>query len=187
MVIASYHRSLAWLLLALVLAAGWAVIVSPLRGYIADASETLRQERELLDRVRLIAQQAGQARDLEGQASAVESSAVFLPGATDAIKTANLQSLIADLTERSGARLRSARALQARELDTARLIGVQVQLACDTERLQRLLLAIEESLPLLIVEQVQVNNSPVRGGGGQVGLLDVRLDVYGGSQQARKS
>lgn len=187
MSIAALHRALAWSLLTLVLAAAWVAIVSPLRAYVSAAGETLRQDRELLDRVRILARQTEQARDLESQASAVESSVVFLPGATDAIKAANLQSLISELAERSGARLRSARALQAKELETARLIGVQVQLTCDTERLQRLLLALEESVPLLIVEQVQVANSPVRGSPGRAGVLEVRLDVYGGTQQGRKS
>ena len=184
---ASLHRLSAWAILALVLTVAWGLIVVPFRNHTSAAGETLRQERALLERVRSIAERADQASDLESRASEVEGSAVFLQGGTDAIKTASLQSLIGELAERSGIRLRSARALQPREIEGARLIGVQVQLVCDTEHLQSLLVAIEDSVPLLIVEQVQIVNSPGRGGGKRVGMLEVRLDVYGGARQERKS
>lgn len=157
------------------------VTVVPFAGRVAELRDQIGAERVLLGRFAAVAAQQGQAaeHDRIGR-SAVESGA-YLKGESEPLKVAALQTALAGLAAANGVRFHSTRALSGRERDEVRLIGVRVQFTAEIEQVRALLHRIETHRPFLFIEGVQIQPvSPFsQRDPEQVGVLDVRLDVFG--------
>jgi hypothetical protein len=175
------RRALAVALLALVLAGGWLLVARPILAERADLDERILEKRQLLGRYQAaLATKAGQSAPSTGAAQ----PQAFLEGESEAIALANLQAMLAGLVSDSGARLRSARTLPARDRSDVRFIGTQLQLSGNIDAVQRLIHAIETRVPYLIVEGLQI--VPTSAASGEVPAsgttgpqLDARIDVIG--------
>lgn len=180
-------RVLALALLLGVLALLWASAGSPLLAWYGDRAERL-ETREML---------AGRMAALAATLPALEREAVAAPGGgppdlldggTDAVAAAALQERVQDLANRSGARLSSLEVLPAQQKGAYREIGVRVATNAPWPVLVRLLQAMAEGTPRMLVDDLQVRAAPViisvAAGAGPPGArlaepaLDASLAVY---------
>jgi len=180
------RQALAVLLVFLVLGA-LGLAISPIFAHVAELSSHIEQERNLLSRLSSVAATQPAAADADaGKIPDREAYAgLFLQGESEGIRLASLQSRLSEIFAANGVKLRSARNLPAKERDDLHLLGVQLQFAAPVERLQAILLAIEEQKPLLLIESLQV--TPLAATSEEErGNLETRVDVFGVGS-ARKS
>ena len=173
-------------LLAIALLAGvtlfaYALIIEPVAARFRDVREHITEQRQLLGRLTATATQDGEARVIERLAKQQTGGMIYLPGSSDAVRVAELQSLIGKITEAEGVAIRSTRAVPPRERDGLRLLGVEVQMSASVEQLQRILQALETGRPYLFVETLQVSPPPLLSADNQSAgtALEVRLGLLG--------
>ncbi len=173
-------RQLLAVALLLLLVGGCGILVAgPIWSHIVDLQDRIDQARMMVGRLSELANDDSARRALEEQTKAALSSGIFIEGESEAIRLATLQSNLSALAAAQGVKFRSARNLPTRERNDLRLIGVQVQLVVPIDRLQKLMLEIEQSRPMLIVEQIQITPLTLSRlpDDPQVGLLDARIDI----------
>lgn len=150
-------------------------VAAPVVREMQAARADLQQQRELLGRF-----QAFSGSDAIGQPAKrmpdAAQQALFLPGETDALRMAALQSIITEIAARHGTRLATTRELPAEETGGVRLIGVQAEFTTDMAGLQAISLAIQSHRPILFVRALQV--SPSGTWRSTDGRLRLRLDLY---------
>jgi hypothetical protein len=166
-------------LLCVVFAIIAAQIASPLVTYLTDVQERIANERELLSRFTALAAQEGKARELQRRRSEMNADEEFLEGESEAIKLANLQSLLAAIAANNGLRVHSARTLPAHERGELRVIGVRIQLQAEMGPIQKTVHEIEAKRPFLFIDAAQLSLLPGGQATGAGAMLDARLDVFG--------
>jgi hypothetical protein len=156
-----------------------ALIAGPLLTYLSDVQERIANERLLLSRFTALATLEGEARELQRRRAELNADGEFLDGESEAIKLANLQSMLAAIAAKHGLRVHSARTLPAHERGELRLVGVRIQLHAELGPIQKTLHEIEAKRPFLFVEAAQI--SLLSGGeAAEAGtMLDARFDVFG--------
>lgn len=167
------------LLLGLMGALG-AFAVGPVWSHIADLQDRIEQARMMAGRLAAAANDDGARKMAEQQTMAAKKAGVFIEGESESIRLSALQSQLSGMVAAQGVKLRSARNLPGREKNDLRLIGVQLQMVVTIDRLQKLMLEIEQHKPTFIIESLQVTplNVPRLPDDEQVGQLDARLDVF---------
>ena len=173
--------ALAILALAVLGVVNW--IVDPLATHLADARERIEEQRTLLGRLLATASRAGDGQPTENNDKSGDAARSYLPGESDAIRTAGLQTRLSEVAQSVGLRLASVLAVAPREQGEVRLLGIDVQLAASLEQVQKILFELETQQPYLFIDSLQISHAPdagVRGGRD----LDVRLVVLGAA--ARK-
>lgn len=174
------RQLIALALLALVLSAIGLLAVAPLWSHIADLKDRIEQERMMVARLTRLAQDDGAKVFLEQQTKAAKASGQFIEGESEPIRLAALQSTLSAIAGANGIKLRSARNLPGREKNDLRLVGVQLQLVAPIEKLQKILLDIEQAKPSMFVDALQITPVVLSRvvDDEQPGLLDVRFDVF---------
>jgi general secretion pathway protein M len=152
-------RAAALLLLAAALAAAYVWIVGPIAAAYADTAAAIADTRELLERYdRLAASRAS----LEAQLAAIEqkpdTAAYYLDGATDALAAASLQARVTALVEGSGATLLSIQTLTTTEDRGLRRVAIRLQMTSAIAPLVRVLHGLETGVPLLFVDNLEVQS-----------------------------
>lgn len=170
------HRLAAVGLLLAVIMAATVLFILPLTGYIAGLRADILAERELLGRFESFASDKDKAQSLAEATEAAMRSGIFLPGETDALRTASLQGMVTEIAGRSGVRLASTRGLPSQEEDGLTLIGVQSEFEADMRKLQAILAAIEARRPILFVHSAQI--SPLASRRRDSDELRVRLAIF---------
>jgi general secretion pathway protein M len=171
-------------LLLLVLATLYFLAVAPLFELYQQRAATIEDDRMLLPRLQAVADGVPslRARVAELRAAA-RTRKVTLDGASDAIASANLESRIEGFASAVGATIGSTESLPAETHDGYRRIGLRIALNGPYETLVRLLGKLEEAVPPLVVDNLQVHGVLRRPGLPQSGNADVGLDagidVYG--------
>lgn len=164
----------------LVVYALYAWVAEPLLARRADARDSIETQQMLLGRLQgSPALRAARAGGEPAQPS-VPPERIFLPGESDTIRAAGLQSAVRDQAAAAGIRLQSAHAVEPAHEGPIDLIGVEVLFQASLPELQRLLFDLERAEPYLFVESLRVAKAPdsaVRTGKD----LDVRLVVAGAS------
>ena len=181
------HQALALALLAAVLLAGYVFIVDPLAARYTNARDQIAEQRILLGRLSLAADQQGLTRTLGQRDEASASEPVFLSGGSDAVKVASLQSLLAGVAEAEGVTLKSTRAAEPREREAIRFVGVEAHVTATVEQLQRMLLTLEAQRPHIFVESLHI--APLAASRPDTGAdeagLDVRLAIHGAAERTK--
>ena len=153
--------------------AGWAGVVDPVLGWHAERAEALAQRQAA---ARRMAQIARSLPELEQQAAAAATSGpppgAVLQGTTDAVAGAALQQLVRDMATGAGAVLSSTETLPVEQAGTFRRIGLRIAFSAPWPVLVRLLLAVEQATPMMLVDDLQV-----RGPRLQVGPSDPALET----------
>ena len=167
-------------LLALPVAAVGTLVVWPLMAHVADLQERIEQERTVVGRLSLLANDESSKRTLEAQTKAAKASGLFIEGESESIRLAALQSNLSAIAAANGIKLRSARNLPSRDKNELRLVGVQLQLVAPIAKLQKILLDIEQTKPALFVDSMQITPLTLSRitDTEEPGLLDARLDVF---------
>lgn len=157
----------------LAIGAVWAGAVDPALDWHAERAEALAQRQAV---ARRMAQVARALPELERQAEAAATSGpppgAVLQGATDAVAGAALQQLVRDMATGAGAVLSSTETLPAEQAGTFRRIGLRIAFSAPWPVLVRLLLAVEQAAPMMLVDDMQV-----RGPRFQVGPSDPPLEA----------
>lgn len=174
-------KSLALAILAVAGLAAYLIVAAPITSGLIGQRERIDEQRTLLGRYTAAASQEGQAREVEKQARSALRAAMFLPGASDAVRLAELQTLTGRITQAEGVSVRSTRALPPRERDGVKFLGIEAQLNCTIEQLQRILHALESGQPALFVDALQVTAPRVIQEQDPTAAtrLDVRIGVIG--------
>lgn len=171
------QRLLALALTLLVALAIWLLLVRPVAGLIAEQGEAIARERQLLGRFLAVANRSATAGDIERLVGEALSGEALLKGESDAIRLANLQSLVGEIAARGKLRLRSVRTLPRREQGGLAVLGVRIQVQSDMAGVQALLHRLETADTLLLLTGLQV--SRVAGTAEGPTEIDLRLDVLG--------
>lgn len=152
-------RILALALTASVLAALWVGAAQPLIRWHAARAEALQQRRALLQRMsNLVATLPDLQRDATGEHA---PAAAILEGPSDAIAGAGLQSTVQRMARLVGAQLSSLETLPAEQRGAYRRIGLRVSTAAPWPVLVKLLGAIEQASPRMVVDNVQLRAPPL--------------------------
>lgn len=170
------RRALALGLVGVPLALIVLLAVTPASSRLSDLEARIEQERRLAGRLVALADEpAGTPR----ATSTASTRGLFIEGASEAIRSAALQSQLGTIAGRNGLKPRSSRNLPVREKGDVRLLGVQIQVFATVEKLQALILDIERHKPVLMITAMQVSPSAAtRLPGAEPGaVVDARLDV----------
>lgn len=156
------------------------LVVGPVWSRVATLQEQIAQERLLLGRLKTV---KGDNADLEAQktkALTLRGTAEVISGNSESIRQAALQSQLADILSANTLKPRSSHALPAREHQSLHLIGAQLQIVAPIEKLQKVLVAIEDHKPALFIDTLQIVPSSASGLPNEdaAGLLDARLDIF---------
>jgi hypothetical protein len=164
------------LLLAVIGATGLLLVV-PLVDYFNSLRTEIATQRETLGRFEAFAANKDSAQALAERSEAAMRSGIFLTGETDALRTANLQTLVTEVAQSQGVRLSSTRALPIQEANGLRFIGVQAEFDADLRQLQAMILAVEARRPYLFIQSLQV--APFAGRRPDSEELKVRFGIVG--------
>jgi general secretion pathway protein M len=177
-------RLAALLLLAAVLAAGYMWAVEPIMAAHARADLAIAETRDLQAR---FARLAAARSSLEAQAAAVEktpaATAYYLAGETDALAAADLQARVTTLVESSGGALASIQTLPSQVEEGFTRIAIRLQMSSSIEALVRILHGLETGVPLLFLDNLEVQAPGAAYAGADPSFaqqpLIVSFDLYG--------
>jgi general secretion pathway protein M len=162
-----------WFALGITLAAPallWIGLVSPLLEWHAQRAALLEHRLTVAQHMNAMVQALPQLRQ---QAAALSegsnpatgaaggASATLLDGATDAVAAAALQQKLQDMAARVGAEVASAETLPGAQTGAYRQIGLHVSLNTRWSVLIRLLQAIAQGSPRMLVDDLQVHSARV--------------------------
>jgi len=174
---------LALSLLIAVVAAFLAVTAVPLAATYRNNVTAIAEARDLYARLaRLAAANAPyleQIAEIQGQ---FDQQALYITGGTDALAAADLQDRVKAAVQGEQGTLRSVQVLPAQDEDAFRRIGIRAQLLVTTAALGRILYQLETSEPMLFVDNLDIQNRPVRVANGETApdaVLVVSLDIIG--------
>lgn len=157
----------------------WLFVWSPIVNTIRDQDAKILEQREVLGRLSSAENLAGQVTDLEQRSRSIDITKLTLRGDSDPLRTAELQTELTKIVTAHGVRLKSTRALAARDTGGVRLVGVQAQFQATLAQLQKILLTIEESEPILVIEALRVVAAAGTTDAKTEPALDINIDVFG--------
>lgn len=161
--------------------------VIPLMAPESELKDSLERERKVLGRLQTIVNDREAVRDLDQRSEAARNSGLFIEGASEAIRLASVQSQLAQIMAANGVKPRLTRGLPGRDREEFHLVGAQVQIVAPIEKVQKVLLDIEEHQPALLVDYLQITPSSLGGASNEddAGALDARFDVYAVALRAK--
>ena len=164
-------------LLVVALTAFTVVLALPLAQHLRGIQDNIHDQRILLGRLQKFALKKSEADRLVERSDAVLRSGFFLTGGTDALRAANLQSLLSSVAKDNGIRLRSTRALPPTTRDGWRFIGVQATMTANINQIQSLVLALESMQQYLFVQNLAIGQPASRNPVDD--NLTVRIGIVG--------
>lgn len=180
----------ALLLLMATIAAAYLLVAEPLVARIGELEDRLQAERLLLGRLRAIEATAKQPQDAgpAGTGETLKSSIgdVFLSGESAGVMAARVQESLQMMARANNMNVASMRTVGIRQNDGLSLVGIEAEVEGGLAGLQKMLLTMEASRPVLLVDTMQVtpaSNAVARKGpsNGEPSL-NVRLLVFGASR-----
>lgn len=152
----------------------------PLVDFYAERAETLESQQMLAPRLNALAAELPALRARLAQLHAqAQNRKVTLDGSSDAIASANLESRIEALASTVGATIGSTEALPAETRGPYRRIGLRIVLSGTYETVVKLIAALEESNPPLVIDDLQLHGVLRRAGLPGPQSVNGTLDVYG--------
>ena len=153
-------RLLALGITLLVLGLAWFAAVAPLIDWYRDRSENLARRRTYAQHM---ADLAAQLPALRQRAASLGNSgpaaSAVLRGASDAIAGAELQELVQAMASRENVTLTSTETLPVVAAGAYRRIGLRISLSAPYAVVVRLLQAIAEASPRMLVDDVELQGS----------------------------
>jgi hypothetical protein len=167
-------------ILALVIAAIYLAILSPVLAFYESNAQRLEQRRELVRRDRNAVNDLPRLRALaKERAKGAGGDDLLLTGASDAIAAAALQSNLKDMVEENGAKISSAATLPPETEGALQRVGVRVAFSGDLQLLTTVLLGIEAARPVLSVGNLELHVAGDSEEGDENPGLAIALDVFG--------
>jgi general secretion pathway protein M len=173
-------RLLALTLLLVVLGGLYLLAVVPLLDFYTERAETLESRQMLAPRLNALAAELPELQVRLAQLHAqAQNRKVTLDGSSDAIASANLESRIEALASSAGATIGSTEALPAETRGPYRRIGLRIVLSGTYETVVKLIAALEETDPPLVIDDLQLHGMLRRPGLPGPQEINGTLDVYG--------
>ena len=167
-------------ILALVVAAIYLAVLSPVFAFYDSNAQKLEQRRELLRRDKNASNDLPRLRALaKERLKSARGGDMLLIGASDAIAAAALQSNLKEMMEDNGARISSATTLSPETAGAYQRVGVRVAFSGDLELLTTVLLGIEAAHPILSVGNLELHVAQDSAEGDENPSLAIALDVFG--------
>ncbi len=162
----------------LVLACIWIGIATPLMERYGEAAESLQRRQMLARRMSELAETLpALRRDAQNSAAGAPAPAAVLEGGSDAIASARLQELVQAMAQEAGIGLNRVETLPVERHGAYARIGLRLAFAADWPALIHLLQAIEEATPRMLVDDLQVRSTGLRGSGDS-SPVDAGLSVF---------
>ena len=171
-------------LLGIVLFGLFVGLIWPAYERLQSLNERITTQRTLLGRYLVNAAPGSPNANSGSPQSSASSAPIYLPGETDSVRLASLQSTLNDAAKAQGIRLSSTRALDAGEQGGVRLLGLQTQLSTELAPLQALLFDLEKKRPNLMIDGLHIMRAPDTGSGRPPGL-DVTFTLLGASPEKK--
>jgi general secretion pathway protein M len=174
-------RTLAVLLLVVLLGTLYRVTVQPLVALYGDNEQSLAEQQQLIEHLRLTtAELPALRRATEPQDDGKASGRLLIDAASDAVGVAQLQSMLKEIVATRGATVTSAEGLNVERDENFRRIGVRLSLNAGLATLAAVLQGIDEARPTLIVDDLEVHTaaSAASVAPGEERRLTITMDVY---------
>jgi general secretion pathway protein M len=133
-------------------------------------------EGQLVHYQRLAAMRPVFARQLERLASEQATDGYYLNGGTDALAAAALQDQVSTLVDANGGALRSMQPLAGVDEQGFRRITVRVEMTATIEPLFETLYALETGMPVLFVENLDIQSRHARRRNSQATATPIAAD-----------
>ncbi|HEV2302036.1 MAG TPA: type II secretion system protein GspM [Stellaceae bacterium] len=173
-------RLLALTLFLVVLGSLYLLAAVPLVDFYAERAAALERREMLAPRLDALAAELPALRArLAALHAQAQTRKVTLDGSSDAIASANLESRIEALAVSVGATIGSTEALPAETRGPYRRIGLRVILSGTYETVVKLIAALEETNPPLVIDDLQLHGVLRRAGLPGPQGINGTLDVYG--------
>lgn len=161
-------------------AAVYVAAVAPLQSLYERGEETLRERLELAHRLEDSAAELPRLREAAAKWREVtHDQDLLFTGSSDAVAGATLQSALKALIEEGGATLTSAEILPSEASGKFGRVAVRVSFSGNLTLIAAVLRGIEESRPVILVDQLDIRSSGDSGGDGDDPSLAIALDVHG--------
>jgi general secretion pathway protein M len=184
-------RTAALALLGLVVMLLFVYLLSPLyKFYSGKMTQTATLQDRLYRYEQLLAMEP-EINDKKAIIDAINAdSDLFLKGNKVAIASANLREFVDEAVTAAGGQLISSQGYAAQPVPSATPVGLQLQISGEVRNLVDLLHALEDSRPLIFIDDFTVTSSAAREGisrgdrrakasRGRSGSLDVRMNIVG--------
>jgi hypothetical protein len=173
-------RALALTILGAAIAVVYIGISAPLLSMYQQGDATLNERRLLIPKVEFLAQEVPTLRArLADLKAAGAARGVTLEGTSDALASANLQNYLEQLAAANGVAIASTEAIAAEDRGAYRRIGLRLVVNGKYAPVVRLLGAIEEAKPPLVLSNLQIHGL-TRGVEVRTDYpLDTRFEVSG--------
>jgi general secretion pathway protein M len=143
----------------------WFVIAAPIIGWYQARAAELAQQQQIAARMTALGQEIPALRRAVQAAGLQDASAqLLLPGNSDAVAGANLQTALQTLASNAGTSLDSSELVPAQSIGALRQIGMQVSVTAPWPVLIALLQAIGTAHPRMIVNALSLDSSADSGG-----------------------
>lgn len=175
------RRALALGLLAMALAGLWFLALAPVIAAYQANTKAILEAQAVLARYQAVAAYQTTLDGLGKVGDQSQTALQTLPGDSDAIALAGLQSTLQTIAASNGAQIQSAQALPQLQNGVFEMIGVQIDMAGDLAAIQHTLHKIETATPFLFVIRADLRKregAPEQAAFEPV-ILDTQLDIYG--------
>lgn len=138
----------------------WLLIAAPIIGWYQTREDDLAQAQRVAARLIALDREIPALHKAVGAAGLQDASAqLLLPGGSDAVAGANLQSALQSLATNAGTSLDSSELLPAQQTGALRRIGMQVSVTASYPVVIALLQAIATARPRMIVNSLSLDNT----------------------------
>jgi general secretion pathway protein M len=184
-------RTAALALLGLVVMLLFVYLLSPLYKFYSGKMAQIATLQDRLYRYEQLLAMEPEISEKKAIIDAINAdSDLFLKGNKVAIASANLREFVDEAVTAAGGQLISSQGYAAQPVPSATPVGLQLQVSGEVRNLVDLLHALEDSRPLIFIDDFTVTSSAAREGisrsdrrakasRGRSGSLDVRMNIVG--------
>jgi general secretion pathway protein M len=181
-------RTLAILLLALVIAGAWILLIAPVFEKQATYRDEIDRSKQLIQAFEARQEKVGMLRqELDTLRNDRSRKAAYFTARNATLAAAKLQSRIKSLTQAAGARLTSSQVLSG---DTKKgelqRVTVRAHMVGSVEAVRSVFHTLETAQPYVFIDNVTISSSTTKrsarnrkGNQGRNGQLTVRYEAYG--------
>jgi general secretion pathway protein M len=173
-------RALALSVLCILIGLAYAALVAPLIDLYRSGEAALADRQLLVPKLdRLAAEVPSLRARLAALQAAGTGNEITLDGATDALASANLQNRLEQIAAANGVTIASTEAIAAEDRGPYRRIGLRLAVNGRYEAIVKLLAAIQESSPPLVLADLQIHGLFRTVEARMSYPLETRFEVYG--------
>lgn len=171
-------QTIAVLLVLLLITAIWRVLAAPLVDLYGMRRDDLDRRTMRADHLQSLAEALPRLKSRAGTDG--RAPVLTLEGATDSIAAAALQTALQDMIRNAGVTLGSVEIVPAETVQSLKRVGLKVTLTGTTTMVVRLLAAIEQAQPPMLIDDLQIHGQVIAQPGAATGQdkLDASFTVF---------